>query len=163
MKGMNVIGVIVAAVLLLTGIAVVKDLVSDYTTSRLSDSVSYEAINFTVNNTAYPIAAYTTDSTARITGTPTMHYYGNTTYEIPTARYTYNTTHFTIYANNTGGAATLYPMNVTANENYFVSYNYDYDNPQYVTGTDNTIFGVYVIFMLVAGVVLLAKFMKGED
>lgn len=76
-------------------------------------SINLESRNFSTNNTYYAIA--NTPNNADLH----LYYFDNTTFEIPTARYSYNATHIKVYTNGT----LAYP-NVTLNSIYYYSYTY---------------------------------------
>jgi hypothetical protein len=83
--------------------------------STINPSISYEARNFTTNNTPYNVA-----NPKVITSTAHLYYYNNNTFEITTDRYVINATHVTLLTNGTG----CYP-NASANCIFYLSYNQD--------------------------------------
>jgi len=112
--------------------------------------IALEVRNFTANNTYFafghsPVNSYSMH----------LYYFGNTTFEIPAARYSFNTTHIKVYTNGT----LAYP-NVTLNSNYYSSYNYQ--KLANIWSVDFTFIGI-IIFLVVAGFVammIIKSFLK---
>jgi hypothetical protein len=104
--------------------------------------IALEVRNFTANNTYFtfghnPVNSYSMH----------LYYFGNTTFEIPTARYAINTTHIKIYTNGTVG----YP-NVTLNSNYYSSYSYQ--KLAGIWSVDFTFIGILILLILVGFIVM---------
>ena len=102
--------------------------------------ISLEATNFTANDTYFAFAHSPVNSYSMH-----LYYFDNTTFEIITALYDFNTTHIKIYANGTGE----YP-NVTTNVNYYSSYSYQQSGT--IWGVDFT-FVAMTIFLVVCLVI----------
>lgn len=81
----------------------------------VSPRVNLEEVTFTVNNTYYPLDNKPNNNDVK------LYYFENTTYLIPTARYTYNTSHIKLYTNGT----TVCFANITAGCKYYASYTWN--------------------------------------
>lgn len=122
-----------------------------YIVSAIGDdanpTVSFEAHNFTTNNT--PITLNNDD----VNDYGCIVYHGsNTTYPMPTANYLCANDNVTIYTNGTN---VCYP-NITANCNYYTSYSYQ---------RSATVWGLDFAFMIVivligAGMFVALKLIK---
>jgi hypothetical protein len=112
-----------------------------------SPSVSLESKNFTTNNTFYTIGYTPTNNDLH------LYYFGNTTFEIISSRFSVNTTHIKIYGNETAGCS--YP-DVCAGSIYY--YSYTYQRPFVLNGVNFGNWLPWIAFIIITFVALAIFF-----
>jgi len=137
-------------VLLIIGIGVVIPVVSSIATnSNLLQSVSLEVHNFTTNNTNVQLAQYPIDETIN---TATLYYDSAGVYPLPATKFTFTdaTGLVKIYTNS----SVVGRPNVTANTNYYASY--DWQPANYIV--TSAIVGFIVLLLVVVIIVGVISF-----